>query len=161
MAKAKILKTIDKLIEEKARKVREKKGRPASLLKLIIDDIKNLREKGYDYKTINEIINNSFDVNINYNTFFKWIKRNITENSSKTLSIERTPKNNNNILEKEKNCSIGLKRSNIEGERNITTTKSNKEVQDEKSEVKEKKVNPVDVLNSDIFTTDNEYKNLL
>ena len=55
MAKAKILKTIDKLIEEKAREVREG-GRPAGLLKLIVGDIKKLKEEGYDYKTINEII---------------------------------------------------------------------------------------------------------
>ena len=138
MAKAKILKTIDKLIEKKAREVREG-GRPAGLLKLIVSDIRKLKEEGYDYKTINEIINNSFDVNIRYNTFLRWVKRNIDDKNS------------------------SIKEEKVVAKAPVVKTKPNKkEVQDETAEVnKKKKVNPAEILNSDIFATDNEYKNLL
>ncbi len=58
------------------------------------------------------------------------------------------------------------KKSNIEGKESIInkskTNSTKKEVQDESAKVKEKKkVNPAEILNSDIFATDDEYKNLL
>ena len=149
VAKAKILKTIDKLIEKKAREVREG-GRPAGLLKLIVSDIRKLKEEGYDYKTINEIINNSFDVNIRYNTFLRWVKRNIDDVKKSNIEEEKAVAKAPSAI-KSKKITPGADKS-----------KSNKEVKNETAEVnKKKKVNPAEILNSDIFATDDEYKNLL
>ena len=160
--KRQMTKTIEKMIENALKEIkinkeeeRKKKKLYAKFLKLIKPMIIEMLQEGYEIKMINQIINDTFKININYITFYRWVKRNITK---KEIEVEI------------KNCANAQTKSNIKGsEVNKTTPKEkeikpkNKEIKNENAEVKEKKaIDPIKILNNDNITAiDSEYKDLL
>ena len=85
--KRQMTKTIEKMINDALEEIkkndeeeRKKKKLYAKFLKLIKPMIVEMLKEGYEIKMINQIVNNAFKININYTTFFRWVKRNITQN---------------------------------------------------------------------------------
>ena len=159
--KKQITKTIEKMINdalEEIKKNNEKERRRkklyAKFLKLIKPMIIEMLKEGYEIKMINQIINDTFQIKINYITFFRWVKRNITQNE----------------IESKNSANAQTKKSNIEGKDVKKDTKpapipnqsqnpeqNKKEVQDEKSEVKETNS---EVLDNDMLEVVNTWKQI-
>jgi len=135
-----IQKTIKKMIENLKKEYQNGKGRKKALgeiLLLIRKDIFDLLDnQGFNIKMTKKIIEQALNMKISDNTFYKWVERQRQRNWQKTDT-----------------------KSNIEGVKEVSqpappVKPKRKEVQNEVSEVKEKKkVNPIKILN------DNSIKN--
>ena len=99
--KRQMTKTIEKMTEDAIQEIksnseedRKKKKLYAKFLKLIKPMIIEMLRDGYEIKMTNKIINDTFGIEINYITFFRWVKRNITikeieENTKKSNVKEK------------------------------------------------------------------------
>ena len=127
-------------IKSTPEKERGKKKLYAKLLKLIKPTIIEMLGAGYEIKMINEIINDTFGIEINYITFFRWIKRNITQKEIEKSNIK------------------GVEKVKVSqpAPTPLAKTKPKKEIKNEKSEVKTD--NTDDVLDEDMLNVINAYK---
>ena len=114
-----------------------KKKLYAKLLKLIKPVIVEMLQNGYEIKMINEIINDTFKIEINYITFFRWIKRNITQKEIEKSNVK------------------GVEKVKISQPAPLAKTKSKKEVQNVKVTDNN---NTDDVLDEDMLNVINAYK---
>ena len=143
----KITKTIEKMIENYIKEIkssskeeRKRKKLYSKLLKLIKPMIIEMLQDGYEIKMINKIINNAYKIEINYITFFRWVKRNITEKE--------------------------ITKSNFKEEKNFRISIKEKEIKNETTEVKENKktIDPraiEEIMKNDILLEDEDYSKLL
>ena len=72
-----------------------KRNKFSSIFELLKDDIKKLIDLGLPYKMILMHLNNELDSNIKYDTFLKWIQKNIkqkNQNSNTSISNIDTKK---------------------------------------------------------------------
>ncbi len=149
-------KAIKKVLEELKEKYKNGNRKALSeILSLIKKDVFDLLNQGLSIKMTKKIVENAIELKIKDDTFYKWVKR----EKEKTPVVDNQLKNYrlSPAREKEKDVS-----SSIPAPVSISQKPKKEVQQDEKSEVKEKKkVNPAEILNSDIFATDSEYKNLL
>jgi len=123
-------------------------------LRYLTEDIFILLGKGLTKKEVLEIINDELKVNIKEQSFYTFCNRVLSKLES--YSAKDNQLNYRLTPEREKDVS-----SSIPAPVSISQ-KPKKETKNETTEVKEKKkVNPAEILNSDIFATDSEYKNLL
>ena len=167
-----IKKQMDKVIEKKInnminiikstpKKERGKKKLYAKFLKLIKPIIIEMLGAGYEIKMINEIINDTFDIEINYITFFRWVKRNITikeikENTKSNIKEEKV----SNSVPKEKK----EKKENPNPKKEVQDEKNKLDLKKDintKKDIEKKPGNAVDILNDDINITNDEYKDLI
>ena len=112
-------------------------GKISKGLRYLTEDILILLNKGLTKKEVLEIINDELKVNIKEQSFYTFCNRSLNKIDTNT-------------------------KSNVKGVEKVKETKPKKEVKNEVSEVKSKKVNPVKILNDNSITaTDNKYKDLL
>ena len=131
-------KSIKKLLQNEIEKYKEGNKKALSIiLNLIKRDIaKLLNENELTIKLTKTIIEDTLGISIKDDTFYKWVRRNIKKS---------------NIEEVSQPAPVSIPKQ----------TKQ-KEIKNEVSEVKSKKVNPVKILNDNSITaTDNKYKDLL
>jgi len=146
-----IRRTIKKKLEElKERYENGEKKALSQILALLKKDIFELINQGVSIKTTKEIISEAINLKISDNTFYKWVNRQRKKGFSSPVANESI-KNNANALEREKNRSKPVKTQNKGAKAPLNQTKG----------VKNEKLNPTDILNSDINLVNNKYKDLL
>ena len=139
-----INKSIKKILQNEVKKYKEGNKKALSvILSLIKKDIaKLINENELTIKLTKKIIEDTLNIEIKDDTFYKWVRRNIKSNFKEEEVSNKAPVPN---LPKEKK-----------------ETKSKKEVQNEKNNINTKKLgNAVDILNNDINVTNDEYKDLI
>jgi len=125
---------------------------PALLFRALKPAILQLKSEGYKIKEIQDFLQDAFGIVFKYDTFQKWVKRNIPLNAPKSPANAKT------------NITQGL--TPLQGKKSLTgQNKSDSEqkgsVEPEKTKKEAKDVNPIDILNSNIHLTDDKYKDLL
>ena len=152
-----INKSIKKILQNEVKNYKEGNKKALSvILNLIKKDIaKLINENELTIKLTKTIIEDTLDIEIKDDTFYKWVRRNIKNNP---ISIN-TQKSNFKEKEEKVSNKVSVPKEKKEN-KSIKEVKNVKNKLDLKKDINTKK-SPTDILNDDINITNDEYKDLL
>ena len=79
-----------------------KRNKFSSIFELLKDDIKRLVDLGLPYKMILMHINDELDSNIKYDTFLKWIQKNIKQKNQSSNTLRKNTQKQKEEIKKER-----------------------------------------------------------
>jgi len=107
----KIDESIEKIIQKSCEEYKKSNIKSAKFLDTIRHILFELDKKGYSVKVTNQIINDTFDINIPYTTFYNWFRRNITKTKKSTKQTSNT-----NIKKDDTSSNNNIQNSNNENQ---------------------------------------------
>ena len=122
-----------------------KRNKFSSIFELLKDDIKKLIDLGLPYKMILMHLNNELESNIKYDTFLKWIQKNIKQkNQSSNTLRKNTQKQKVELKKEETTCKtdkdeIKVRIGGVETEIKVHTNEKEKNNKKEETGRKRKK----------------------